>query len=373
MDFDVARGEATWSREMYRIYGEDPETFVPTRGALAERIVDEDRGPITEQIRAAIDRGGEFDAFARLRRPDGEIRDVRFRGAMVGVPGSTSGHLLGICQDITDIRRAEAARAEAVERFRSVFERAPIGMALMTRDGRFALANEAMAAFLGRTADALLDCTVADVTHPDDLPASGEALRRMIAGELAEWNTEKRYVRPTGEVRWGALRVLLLHDADGEARTVLSLIRDITEQRLAERRRAALHGVARIMAGGRRWATRSPRSSARWYASSSGSAGACGCSTRRASCSTRPRRRSAARRRTHRSCPRRRWPGTGASRSRWPAAPACSACSSSPARARCASTTTSRSSPRRWARRSPSTWSASGPRSCCSTRRCTTR
>ena len=72
----------------------------------------------------------------------------------------------------------------------------------------------------------------------------------MIAGELAEWNTEKRYVRPTGEVRWGALRALLLHDADGEARHCLALIRDITEQRLAERRRAALHGVSRIMAGG---------------------------------------------------------------------------------------------------------------------------
>jgi diguanylate cyclase (GGDEF)-like protein/PAS domain S-box-containing protein len=243
-------GEASWSREMYRIYGEDPQTFVPTRDALAERVVDEDRGPIVEQVGDAIDRGGEFDAFARIRRPDGEIRDVRFRGSMVAVPGSPGGHLLGICQDLTDIRRAEAARDEAVERFRSVFERAPVGMALMTRDGRFSLANEAMAEFLGRPAGALLDCTVADVTHPDDLPESSEALRRMIAGELPEWNTEKRYVRPTGEVRLGALRALLLHDADGEARHCLALIRDITEQRLAERRRTALHEVSRIMAGG---------------------------------------------------------------------------------------------------------------------------
>ncbi|HYH88578.1 MAG TPA: PAS domain S-box protein [Solirubrobacteraceae bacterium] len=249
-DFDIARGEASWSPEMYRIYGEDAERFVPTRAALAERIVDEDRGPITEQIRDAIDRGGEFDAFARLRRPDGEVREVRFRGSMVAVPGSGSGHLLGICQDLTDIRRAEAARAEAVERFRSVFERAPVGMALITRDGRFSLANEAMGEFLGRPADTLLDCTVADITHPDDLAASGEALGQMVAGELAEWNTENRYLRRTGEVRWGALRALLLHDADGEARHCLALIRDITEHRLAERRRAALHGVASIMAGG---------------------------------------------------------------------------------------------------------------------------
>ena len=63
----------------------------------------------------------------------------------------------------------------------------------------------------------------------------------MVAGELSEWNTEKRYVRPTGEVRWGALRALLLRDADGEAQHTLALVRDVTEQRLA--RAAALGAV----------------------------------------------------------------------------------------------------------------------------------
>ena len=72
----------------------------------------------------------------------------------------------------------------------------------------------------------------------------------MMAGELSEWNVEKRYLRPTGEVRWGALRVLVLSDADGVARYFLALIRDITDQRLAERWRTALHGASRIMAGG---------------------------------------------------------------------------------------------------------------------------
>ena len=248
-EWDVA-GEISWSREMYRIFGEDPERFVPTSDALLERIVDEDRGPISEQVRDVVQRGGEFDAFAQIRRPDGQTRDVRIRGSMVAVPGAAGDHLLGICQDVTDLRRAEQARAEAVERFRAVFERAPVAMALAAPDGRFTLVNEAMAEFLGRPADALLGCTVAEVTHPDDVAESTEALRRLLAGEGAEWNAEKRYVRPTGEVRCGAVRALLLYDADGHARHSLALVRDITDQRQAERRRSALHGVARIMAGG---------------------------------------------------------------------------------------------------------------------------
>jgi len=148
------------------------------------------------------------------------------------------------------MRHAEGARAEVVERFRSVFDRAPVGMALISRGGRFALVNGALAEFLGRSAGRLLDCTVADVSHPDDLADSVDALRRLAAGDLAEWNADKRYVRPGGEVRWGALRALLLRDADGTASHCLALIRDITAERLAERRRSALHEVLSIMAGG---------------------------------------------------------------------------------------------------------------------------
>ena len=76
-------------------------------------------------------------------------------------------------------------------------------------------------------------------------------MRQMAAGELDEWNTEKRYVRPDGEVRWGALRALMLHDAEGRSTHCLALLRDVTEQRAAERCRAAAHGVLRVMAGGR--------------------------------------------------------------------------------------------------------------------------
>ena len=249
-DWDIARDEITWSREMFRIFGEDPDSFVPTRAMFREKIVEEDYDVILEQVNRARESGGDFDAFARVRQPDGQLRDVHFRGSMATTPGSASEHMHGICQDLTDVRRAEGARAEAVERFRSVFERAPVGMALVVRDGRFTLANEAMGEILGRPGGELLKLSVGHVTHPEDMPETADALRRMVEGELSEWNAEKRYVRPSGEIRWGALRAMLLYDAEGRPQHALALLRDVTEQRLAERRRSALHGDARIMGGG---------------------------------------------------------------------------------------------------------------------------
>ena len=165
---------------------------------------------------------GGFDCFVTLRRADGELRDLRIRGAVHRAGGGPR-HLIGICQDLTDIRAAERARIELDERFRSIFERAPVGIGLVARGGRFTLVNDALAEFLGRDRDALEQLGVADVTHPEDLPESAEAMRQMAAGELDEWNTEKRYVRPDGKVRWGALRALMLHDAEGRSTHCLAL------------------------------------------------------------------------------------------------------------------------------------------------------
>jgi diguanylate cyclase (GGDEF)-like protein/PAS domain S-box-containing protein len=249
-DRDLEAGELAWSPETYRIFGVDSEHHVPSRENVLAMVVDEDRERLQDEVDRAVREDGGFDCFVTLRRADGELRDLRIRGAVHRAGGGPR-HLIGICQDLTDIRAAERARIELDERFRSIFERAPVGIALIARGGRFTLVNEALAEFLGRDRDALEGMGVADVTHPEDLPKSAEAMRQMAAGELDEWNTEKRYVRPDGEVRWGALRALLLHDAEGRSTHCLALLRDVTDQRAAERCRAAAHGVLRVMAGGR--------------------------------------------------------------------------------------------------------------------------
>ncbi len=248
-DRDLEADDVVWSPETYRIFGVDPEHLVRSREGVLGHVVAEDRERLRDEVDAAIRDEGSFDCFLTIRRGgDSELRDLRVRGAVHRAAGGPR-HLIGICQDLTDIRAAERERAELAERFRVVFERAPVGMALVGRDGTFDLVNEALCEFMGR--DDLAGARVADVTHADDLTESAEAIRRMAAGELDEWNTEKRYVRPDGEVRWGALRALLLRDAEGRTTTCLALIRDVTQQRLAERRRAAAHGVLRVMASGR--------------------------------------------------------------------------------------------------------------------------
>ncbi|HYM57408.1 MAG TPA: PAS domain S-box protein [Solirubrobacteraceae bacterium] len=249
-DRDLELDEVTWSEEMYRIFGVDPEHFLPSQESVLELVVPEDRERLAGDVDVARSSEGAFDSFVRVRRPDGEIRELRVRGAVHSSPGNGPMHMLGICQDLTDIRANERALAEAVELFRSTFERAPVAMGLVGLDGRFELANDALCEFLGRSAEELCKLSVADVTHPDERAETAEGIRGMLAEERSERSAQKRFVRPDGGHRWGALRSLVVRDADGRPLHFLGILVDVTERRRAERRRAALHDVASAMALG---------------------------------------------------------------------------------------------------------------------------
>ena len=281
-DLDVGRDEITWSREMYRIFGEDPEHFVPTNDLLTTRVVEEDLGPLTEQ-------SGRARARRRLRlvRPHpaprrGDPRRPLPRHDGAGPPGegAPARDLPG--PDRRPPRRG--ARAEAVERFRSVFERAPIGIALLARDGRFTLANEAMAEFLGR-ARRRAARLARRRRHPSRRHA-GDA-RGAAAdgrGRADEWNAEKRYVRPSGEIRWGACG--RCSSTTPTAAPSTAWRSSATSPTSGCRSGAAPRSTASrgSWPAARRCARRCRRWSRRSCASSTGSAARCGWSTRTAGC-----------------------------------------------------------------------------------------
>ena len=83
-------------------------------------------------------------------------------------------------RDLTDRRRAEAELREAQERFRSAFEHAPIGMALMSIDGRLFRVNRALVQILGRGESELLASSILELSHPDDREQCREQVRRLL-------------------------------------------------------------------------------------------------------------------------------------------------------------------------------------------------
>ena len=147
--------------------------------------------------------------------------------------GTVTG-IIVMAQDITERRRAEEALRESEERFSGAFEHAPIGVALVSPEGRWLKVNRALCELVGYTEAELLTRTFQDITYPEDLELDLEYVRRMVAGEIRSYQMEKRYIHARGHLVAVLLNVSLVRDGQGRPRYFISQIQDITERKLAE-------------------------------------------------------------------------------------------------------------------------------------------
>jgi len=138
-------------------------------------------------------------------------------------------------EDVTERKRAVAALRESEERFRSAFDFAAIGMALVSPTGRFLKVNETLCGLLGRREEALLATDFQSITHPDDLEQDLAQVRRVLSGEIDSYQLEKRYLHADGHVVWGLLSVSLVRDPGGVPLYFVSQIQDVTDRHRAER------------------------------------------------------------------------------------------------------------------------------------------
>lgn len=82
--------------------------------------------------------------------------------------------------------------------FRTVFERAGVGIALVAPDGGWLRVNDALCQIVGYSQDEFVKLTFQDITHPDDLDSDLYLLRQLIDDEIDRYQLEKRYITKSG-------------------------------------------------------------------------------------------------------------------------------------------------------------------------------
>ena len=168
-----------------------------------------------------------------LQRKTGDlIPAIATRQAVFDLNGGVRA-LVVTFKDNTERFLAERAIREAEEQFRTVFDDAPSGMAILSLRHRFVRVNRAFAEMTGYEPDDLLGMTVAGLTHPDDREADAAAFAAMVSGETRSSRATKRYLRADGKIVWVELQATLIVTADGNPSHVVTQGRDITAEAAA--------------------------------------------------------------------------------------------------------------------------------------------
>jgi diguanylate cyclase (GGDEF)-like protein/PAS domain S-box-containing protein len=127
------------------------------------------------------------------------------------------------------------------ERFRSAFDYAAIGMALVSKKGRWLQVNYSLCQLLGYSEAELLKTDFQAITHPEDRENAEANIMRLLKGTMPTYQMEKRYLHKEGHPVWVHWSASLAHDEQHGSAHLIFQIQDITDRKKAEQR--LLHDV----------------------------------------------------------------------------------------------------------------------------------
>ena len=121
------------------------------------------------------------------------------------------------------------------QEFRTIFDLAGSGKAQADpATGRFLQVNRKFCEITGYSEAELLARTFSDITHPADRERDAKLALPVLRGEQSYWESEKRYLRKDGQVRWVIVTGALLRDEQGHPFRTIATILDITARKEAE-------------------------------------------------------------------------------------------------------------------------------------------
>jgi PAS domain S-box-containing protein len=223
---------AAWTR----LFGYSPAEAIGHH--IGEFLTEASRSVLATEFPRFKASGAVAGVEMAILRKDGTIRRIEVTGS---IGRDACGHFRRthcILTDLTARHAALAALRESEEKFRLLFEHAPLGIGLALPDSKLIVdANPALCRMLGYSAEELAQKTLADITHPDDMAASQEGIANLQSGALPHYSVEKRFLHKDGHVVWTSAVGTAIRDAGGKLVYAMGIAQDISGLREAERLR----------------------------------------------------------------------------------------------------------------------------------------
>jgi len=230
-----------WSKEMYRIFGLDPDSTPPTE--IGRRLYPEDAPYFKDAIEHAIRDRTDFEADYRILLPNGAVKYIHAVGYPVVNASGDVIELVGTLMDVTQQHEARAALQAAFEQIkaeqtelRRMTDAVASYIYVLRPDGTALYANQTVLDYTGLTLeDVQREDQRARVFHPEDLERLREERQEAFA-RGKPFELEQRALGKDGNYRWFLVRFNPLRDDHGNIIRWYATGTDIEDRKRAEER-----------------------------------------------------------------------------------------------------------------------------------------
>lgn len=224
---------------------DSPQEVLANLAGLATRLL-HDSGERPEDVKI-IRQAPDLIVFSyKYTRPDGSSFIAFLHVCTITEPFSGTPYILGLVEDVTDMRNLQDKLAESEQRHRSLFEKAPVGIYQSTPDGTYLSVNPEFARLHGFSSPQELIDEVEDSSV--QLYASPQRRRELLAtlerhDEAVNFEALAR--RKDGSTFWSMRNVRLIRDAQGRPERIKGFVTDINERKQLESVREDVESIIR--------------------------------------------------------------------------------------------------------------------------------
>ena len=234
-DWNIQTGELFWTERIAPLFGHPVGELEISYDNFLGAIHPDDRQAVINAVNACVERDMPYEIEHRVVWPDGTVRWLLERGAVLRDAAGKPLHMLGVVQDIDDRKRTELALAEREQQLREAQTLARIGnWTANLASGKLTWSDEIYRIFghePGSFAPSI-EAFVAAV-HPDDRALVRESEKQ--AEQTGRHDVVHRIVQPDGTVRHVHELAQAQTDAAGNLIRLTGTVQDVTEQVEAER------------------------------------------------------------------------------------------------------------------------------------------
>ncbi|WP_167320943.1 PAS domain-containing sensor histidine kinase [Desulfomicrobium baculatum] len=234
-EYDVENDVLTWSGSMLDVLGYDPEAMKGNLSVWTELLHPEDADRAIALFEEALSQQKRYVIEYRLRRKDGTYADVFEYGRMFARTQDAPRRVLGIIQDVSEAKRTERALLQSEEKYRDIFNNAPIGIFRTSFTGRFLEANPTLAHMLGyRDRNDLLASVGNLETDLYPYPSTRQELIESLLVSPQGVRRDIEFKRKDGAPFYAVINASLQFDESGRPAYLDGTIEDITIRKAAE-------------------------------------------------------------------------------------------------------------------------------------------